>query len=220
MGALYGPRLPQPRAFELTAITHRADKPFYYTPHFGAIWYTISFVCASIYEMCERMAPGFVQDVAGFTGLTTWGGIVVQVKKRRRSDEGMQRNIMGSIMSVHRGLRLCVVVDEDIYIWEPEDVLWAIESRINPRRDVVVYNEYGRGQAFQPSELKTSQISVADGGLGLDATVPLDQKGQFQRAVYPVAEMGFSRWFSDEEMADLRRDQDRYFKFLARTGYA
>ena len=209
-----------PRAFELTAITHRADKPFYYTPHFGAIWYTISFVCASIYEMCERMAPGFVQDVAGFTGLTTWGGIVVQVKKRRRSDEGMQRNIMGSIMSVHRGLRLCVVVDEDIYIWEPEDVLWAIESRISPRRDVVVYNEYGRGQAFQPSELKTSQISVADGGLGLDATVPLDQKGQFQRAVYPVAEMGFSRWFSDEEMADLRRDQDRYFKFLARTGYA
>ena len=209
-----------PRAFELTAITHRADKPFYYTPHFGAIWYTISFVCASIYEMCERMAPGFVQDVAGFTGLTTWGGIVVQVKKRRRSDEGMQRNIMGSIMSVHRGLRLCVVVDEDIYIWEPEDVLWAIESRISPRRDVVVYNEYGRGQAFQPSELKTGQISVADDGLGLDATVPLDQKGQFQRAVYPVAEMDFSRWFSDEEMADLRRDQDRYFKFLARTGYA
>ncbi len=209
-----------PRAFELTAITHRADKPFYYTPHFGAIWYTISFVCASIYEMCERMAPGFVQDVAGFTGLTTWGGIVVQVKKRRRSDEGMQRNIMGSIMSVHRGLRLCVVVDEDIDIWEPEGVLWAIESRISPRRDVVVYNEYGRGQAFQPSELKTSQISVADGGLGLDATVPLDQKGQFQRAVYPVAEMDFSRWFSDEEMADLRRDQDRYFKFLARTGYA
>ncbi len=209
-----------PRAFELTAITHRSNKPLYYTPHFGAIWYTIPFVCASIYEMCERMAPGFVQDVAGFTGLTTWGGIVVQVKKQKRSDEGMQRNIMGAIMTVHRGLRLCVVVDEDIDIWEPEDVLWAIESRVSPRRDVVVYNEYGRGQAFQPSELKTGQISVADGGLGIDATVPLDQKSQFQRAVYPVAEMDFSRWFSDQEMTDLRAQQDRYFKFLARTGHA
>ena len=209
-----------PRAFELTAITHRSNRPLYYTPHFGAIWYTIPFVCASIYEMCERMAPGFVQDVAGFTGLTTWGGIVVQVKKQRRSDEGMQRNIMGAIMTVHRGLRLCVVVDEDIDIWEPEDVLWAIESRVSPRRDITVYNEYGRGQAFQPSELKTGQISVADGGLGIDATVPLDQKDQFQRAVYPVEEMDFSRWFSDDEMAELRSQQDRYFKFLARTGYA
>ena len=137
-----------PRAFELTAITHRSNKPLYYTPHFGAIWYTIPFVCASIFEMCERMAPGFVQDVAGFTGLTTWGGIVVQVKKSRRSDEGMQRNIMGSIMTGHRGLRLCVVVDEYIDIWEPEDVMWAIESRVSPRRYIVVYNEYGRGQAF------------------------------------------------------------------------
>ncbi len=48
----------------------------------------------------------------------------------------------------------------------------------------------------------------------------LDQKGQFQRAVYPVAEMDFSCWFSEEEMAELRSQQDRYFKFLARTGYA
>ena len=147
-------------------------------------------------------------------------GIVVQVKKQKRSDEGMQRNIMGSIMTVHRGLRLCVVVDEDIDIWEPEDVLWAIESRVSPRRDIVVYNEHGRGQAFQPSELKTGQISVADGGLGIDVTVALDQKGQLQRAVYPVVEMDFSRWFSEEQMAELRSQQDRYFKFLARTGYA
>ena len=68
--------------------------------------------------------------------------------------------------------------------------------------------------------MKTGQISVADGGLGIDATVPLDQKDQFRRAVYPVAEMDFSRWFSEREMAELRGQQDRYFKFLARSGYA
>lgn len=50
--------------------------------------------------------------------------------------------------------------------------------------------------------------------------MPLDQKDQFERAVYPVAEMDFSRWFSEDEMTDLRSQQDRYFKFLARTGYA
>lgn len=209
-----------PRSFELTAITRRADKPFYYTPHFGAIWYTIPFICASIYEMCDRMAPGFVQDVAGWTGLTTWGGIVVKVKKQRRSDEGLQRNIMGAIMTTHRGMRLCIVVDEDINIWSPEDVMWAFQSRVSPRRDIVVFNEYGRGQAFQPSELKTGQISVADGGIGIDATVPLGDREHYERAVYPVADMDFSKWFSAEEIRELKGLQDPYFDFLGTTGYA
>ena len=209
-----------PRAFELTAITRRADKPLYYTPHFGAIWYTIPFVCASVYEMCDRMAPGFVQDVAGWTGLTTWGGLVVQVKKQKRSDEGLQRNIMGAIMTTHRGLRLCVVVDEDVDIWSPEDVMWAIMSRTSPRRDIVIFNEYGRGQAFQPSELKTGQISVADGGIGIDATVPLDQKEHYQRGRYPVDQMDFARWFSSTEIKELKGLQDPYFDFLGRTGLA
>ena len=209
-----------PRAFELTAITHRADRPYFFVPILGSIWYQCPYVCASIYEMCERMAPGFVQDVAIWTGLTNWGGVVIQVKKQRRSDEGLQRNIMGAVMTTHRGLRLCIVVDEDIDIWQPEDVVWAMESRVTPGRDVVVYNEFARGQAFQPSELKTGQISVSDGGIGLDATVPLDQKEQFRRAVYPTATMDFSKWLSDDERAELESQQDPYFRFLAKTGYA
>lgn len=209
-----------PRAFELTAITHRGDKPIYYTPVLGSIWYQVPYVCASIYELCERMAPGFVQDVAVWTGLTIWGGVVIQVKKQRRSDEGLQRNIMGAIMTTHRGLRMCVVVDEDIDIWEPEDVMWAMESRVSPRKDIVIFGEYSRGQAYQPSEFKTGQISVSDGGVGIDATVPIDQKGHFLRARYPVEKMDFSKWFSPAEMKDLRSRQESYFRYLGLTGFA
>ena len=124
-------------------------------------------MCAAVYELCERIAPGFVIDVASWLGLTLWGGLVIQVKKTRRSHEGLQRNILGAVMGVFRGLRLCVVVDDDIDPWQPEDVVYAIESRASPRRDYVIYNEYGRGQAFQPSEFKIGNISVADGGMGI-----------------------------------------------------
>ena len=123
-------------------------------------------------------------------------------------------------MGAHRGLRLCIIVDDDIDIWEPEDVMWAMESRVSPRRDVVIYNEYGRGQAFQPSEYKTGQISVFDGGMGIDATVPLDQKELFKRATYPVADMDFAKWFSEADSKALRAQQEPYFRFLADTGYA
>ena len=208
-----------PRSFELTAITRRADKPIYYTPHFGAIWYTVVFVCASIYELCDRMAPGFVQDVSGFTGLTTWGGNVIQVKKTKRSDEGLQRNILGAVMGLHRGMRLCIVVDHDINIWEPEDVMWALESRVTPHKDIVVFNEYGRGQAFQPSEHKIGQISVADGGIGIDATAPLGVQ-VYERAKYPVDQFDFTKWFSQKDLDEMRAMQEPYFRWLGKTGYA
>ena len=116
-----------PRAFELTAITRRRDNPIVYTPHFGAFWYEAPFMCAAVYELCERIAPGFVIDVASWLGLTLWGGLVIQVKKTRRSHEGLQRNVLGAVMGVFRGLRLCVVVDDDIDPWQPEDVVYAIE---------------------------------------------------------------------------------------------
>ena len=208
-----------PRAFELTAVTRRADNPIVYTPHFGAFWYEAPFMCASVYELCERMAPGFVQDVASWLGLTLWGGLIIQVKKQRRSDEGMQRNILGAVMGIYRGMRLVVVVDDDIDPWSPEDVMWAIQSRVSPKKDISVYNEYGRGQAFQPSEYKIGDISVSDGGIGIDATAPLGVQG-YERARYPVDEMDFSKWFSDEELAELRGLQDPYFRWLGKTGYA
>jgi UbiD family decarboxylase len=208
-----------PRAFQATAITCRRDKPYFGIPVLGAIWYAPPFIAASVYELCNRLAPGFVQDVAVWTGLTTFGGMIVKVKKQRRSDEGLQRNILTAIMGTHRGLRLCVVVDEDIDIWQPEDVIWAIESRVSPRRDVIVFNENSRGQAYQPSDQMMGGVVVSDGGLGIDATVPLDQKELFARARYPVEALDLSRWFTEAEVRDLQSRQDPYFKFLGQTGY-
>ncbi len=207
-----------PRAFELTAVTRRKKNPIVYTPHFGAFWYEAPFMCASVYELCERMAPGFVKDVASWLGLTLWGGLVIQVNKRRRSDEGMQRNLLTAIMGLYRGMRLVVVVDDDIDPWQPEDVMWAIQSRASAQKDYIVYNEYGRGQAFQPSELKIGNISVSDGGMGIDATAPLGVQ-VYERSKYPVDEMDFSKWFSDDEISELKNLQDPYFRWLGETGH-
>lgn len=207
-----------PRAFELTAITRRKNNPIVYTPHFGAFWYEAPFMCAAVYELCDRMAPGFVKDVASWLGLTLWGGLVVQVKKQRRSDEGMQRNLLTAIMGLFRGMRLVIMVDEDIDPWQPEDVMWAIQSRASAQKDYIKFNEYGRGQAFQPSELKIGNISVSDGGMGIDATAPLGEQ-VYERSYYPVKEMDFSQWFSKKELDELREMQDPYFRWLGETGH-
>ncbi len=208
--------------FEITAVTRRKDKPLYYVPHFGTIWASIPFISASFYELAQRVAPGFVQDATVFTGLTPWGGVVIQVKKKRRSDEGLQRNILAASLATARGLRLAIVVDEDINIYELEDIFWALTTRVNPASDIICGASGSRGQAFQPSERITSQgqVSVFQGGMGIDATVPFQAKGDFQRARYAVDKVDFSKWFTKEEMRKMRAQQSEYIRFLGETGLA
>ncbi len=67
--------------------------------------------------------------------------------------------------------------------------------------------------------LKIGNISVSDGGLGIDATVPLGAQ-VYERAKYPVDEMDFAKWFSDGDLEGLRAMQDPYFRWLGEKGFA
>ena len=209
------------RKFEVTAITRRADKPYYYVPRFGSIWEWIPFISAGFVELAERIAPGLVQDVTTLTGTTIWGGVIFQVKKRRLSDEGMQRNILSAALGMARGLRLAIVVDEDVDIYQPEEILWAITTRANMSADMIFGASGGKGLAFQPAERVGAgpAVSQSPGGVAIDATVPLMEKDHYTRAKYPVDEVDFSKWFSEDEIADMQNSQSEYFRYKAKTGY-
>jgi gallate decarboxylase subunit C len=214
MGAAY-----RARRFEITAITHRADKPIYYVPHFGSTWQWVPWTAANYHELADRIAPGFVTQVTAPTALTMWGGVVIQVKKRRPSDEGMQRNILSAVMGLARGMRMVVVVDDDINVEEPEELLWAMTTRVNPHTDILHGAAGARGHAYMPAERIAGGGSPAfEGGMGIDATIPFAERDHFTRARYPVAEMDFTKWFSQDEIADMRSAQSEYFRFLGRTG--
>ena len=220
--ARYMGRAYRARRFELTAITHRKNKPIYFVPHLWAVWQWIPFAAANYYELCERIAPGFVTDITANTALMMWGGLIVQVKKRRRSDEGMQRNLLAAIMGLARGMRMVIVVDEDVNIHEPEDVLWAITTRVNPQTDILTGTSGGKGHAYMPGERVMGQelISLFEGGIGIDATVPLFAKADYTRARYPVEKFAYSKWFSEKEIKEMQAMQSDYFRFLGDKGYA
>jgi len=223
--ARYMGRAYRGRKFEVTGVTRRKDKPLYYVPHFGTSWGQVPLITASFYELAQRVAPGFVIDVHNFHGLTTWSGIVFQVRKRRRSDEGLQRNLLAAAMGAVRGLRLAIVVDEDINIYQPEDIFFAMTTRVNPDIDIV-RGVGGRGQAYQPAERMAAggagavAVSSFEGGIGIDATVPLSAKEHFQRAHYSVDSVDLKNWFSEEEMVEMKSRQSEYVRFLGEAGYA
>ena len=53
---------------------------------------------AAIFELCERLQPGIVQDVVIPYCMTDWGGCIIQVKKRNQIDEGWQRNFLAAAL--------------------------------------------------------------------------------------------------------------------------
>lgn len=222
-----------PRSFEVTALTRRKDKPLYYIPLIGndSINQIIEFNQACWMELGERILPGFVVDCNSFQGLTCWSGVVFQIRKKRRSDEGMQRNLIAAALGAVRGMRMVIVVDEDINIYSPEDLLFAINTRVNPETDII-RGVGARGHSFQPSERlaagpqagMTRPTSVFEGGIGYDATVAIGSSkppmGGFYRGHYAVDTVDLTKWFTEDEIKEIKAGQSEYVRFLGEAGYS
>ncbi len=213
--------------FEATAITHRKD-PIFYTPlaqsFEGAVLGTIVKE-AALYEFCERLAPGLVTDVHILPGVAAWAHVFIQVKKRNRTDEGMQRAILTAILgSYGPSVKLVVVVDDDVDIYSADDVIWAITTRAHAER-AIVYGGGGLMMGMTPAEKVGSRGEPVEtgfllkGGIGIDATVPQMAQWRFERPHYPSDRIDLSKWLSEADIARARGQQTDYAKLLAKTGH-
>ena len=160
---------------------------------------------ATIFELCNRLQPGIIQDVVIPYSMTDWGGCIIQVKKRHQIDEGWQRNFLGAILSCSQGMRLAIAVSEDVDPYSMDDVMWCLTTRVNPQTDILNPIPGGRGQTFMPAERMTAgdkQWTASntrfEGGMGIDATVPFGYESDFLRPVYPVDKVKPEDFFSQE----------------------
>ena len=86
---------------------------------------------ASILDMVERAMPGRVQNVYAHS---SGGGkfiAVIQFKKTVPSDEGRQRQAALLAFSAFPELKQVILVDEDVDIFDTNDVLWAFSFYLN-----------------------------------------------------------------------------------------
>ena len=180
---------------------------------------------AAMYELCNRMQPGIVQDVVIPFCMTDWGGGIIQVKKRNRIDEGWQRNFMAAILATSQGARLCIAVSEDTDPYDMDDVMWCLTTRVNPRTDIINPLPGGRGQTFQPAERMsagdkewTASNTTFEGGMGIDATVPFGYENDFMRPVYPIDKVKPEDFFSAAQIENAKSRMQGWVHSLARTG--
>ena len=142
---------------------------------------------ASILDMVERAMPGRVQNVYAHS---SGGGkfiAVIQFKKTVPSDEGRQRQAALLAFSAFPELKQVILVYEDVDIFDTNDVLWAMTTRMQADVDIVTIPGV-RCHPLDPSNDPACSWSIRDHGIACktiyDATVPFNQKARFQRAKF------------------------------------
>ncbi|PYQ53122.1 MAG: ubiquinone biosynthesis protein UbiD [Acidobacteria bacterium] len=180
---------------------------------------------AAIFELCNRLQPGIVTDVHIPYCMTDWGGVIIQVRKRNKIEEGWQRNFLAAILACNQGMRLAIAESPDVDIRSMDDIMWSLTTRVNPHTDIINPLPGGIGQTFQPQERMTAgekewtaSNTRFEGGMGIDATVPYGYEQDFHRPVYPIDRVSPEKFFSASDIARAKQRMRGWVEVLARTG--
>lgn len=130
---------------------------------------------ATLLAHLQRSFPN-VTDVHLTVGGVARYHLVVQLRKTR---EGQAKNVMLGAFAGHYDVKQVIVVDEDVDIHDANEVEWAVATRFQADRDLVVIAG-AQGSALDPSTTvgfagnKPSPEWQGYGAkMGLDATKPL-----------------------------------------------
>lgn len=182
---------------------------------------------AAFFELADRVQPDIVKDVHIPYCMTDWGGVIYQIDKQNPVDEGYHRNFLTSALSTSRGLRLAIAVDPDVDIYNMDEIMWALTTRVNPQEDVLNPVPGGAGQAFQPTERSTAgseqwtqSHTKFEGGMAIDATIPYGMEEDFERPQYNVEEIeDLTKWFTEEEIEQAKEGMGSWVRLLSQTGW-
>jgi 2,5-furandicarboxylate decarboxylase 1 len=173
----------QAPVFEVTALTHRARPIYHAINGYGreTVMLRKYVLEASLLKALQSAVP-IVTDAEMTAGGLHRFHAIVQVKKQTSQHDGLQRNAILASFGALKDLDLVIVVDDDIDIRDPHDVEYALATRMEASRDLIVMPE-GRGHEY---------IRVGNRGirakLGIDATVPFAERARFLRCEFaPVA---------------------------------
>ena len=164
----------------IKAIMHRKD-PIYYALHMP--WENI-WMSAPIYEAAAWRVLHEAGVQATAINVTPGGcchwHIVASIKKQ----PGDGKNAIMALLSI-ADIKHVTIVDDDIDVFDPTDVEWAVATRVQADRDVVIISD-ARSKPLDPSlpPPTTGKIPTT-AKMGIDATIPENvPRNRYNRIVY------------------------------------
>lgn len=171
--------------FHLKAISHRRH-PIYHTIQAGSRE-DIHLLALSREAHIQRALTQAGYLVKGVCTTPSLLSAAISIKKRF---EGEPKNAAMCAFGAYSWLKYCIVVDDDVNVFDIDDVWWAMSTRSRPDKGIFIISE---AQGF-PRDLHRLHQSK----IGIDATAPLDATEEKLRKYVPGEEkVDISKYFKE-----------------------
>jgi len=166
----------QNAVFEVLGVTRRADAIFH-SILCGSSEEVLTLelsVAANIFQRINGVLPGIV-DVTCHPFVTH---VIVRI---RQQYEGHARQVLLAVFGAEpTWAKMVTVVDEDVDIYDMDDVTWAVLTRSRPDKDAIIIPD-------TPSFYRDPHKDHW-GRIGIDATAPFGRRKDFERKRIPGAD--------------------------------
>ncbi len=166
---------------EVTAISWR-DNPIYQTIIPG--WYEHVFIGNVLPR--EPLLRRFVRhiDPGAEVHIPPYGNGFCAVIQIDRDNPGTPKNLAMAAMAAHINVRNVIVVDRDVDISQPSELLWAITNRVHWLDDVFTVAD-SQGHEMDP----TADSRGVGTKVGIDATYKRERREYGERVRYPAVDL-------------------------------
>ena len=169
--------------FEIKAITHRRDA-LWHALLPGALEHKLLMGMPrepTIFKKVNEVVKCL--DVNVNPGGCSWLHAIVQIDKQAEDDG---RRAIEAAFAGHRSCKHVFVVDQDIDIYNPLAVEWAMATRFQGNVDMII-KDREPGSSLDPSSEPGTHLTTK---IGFDLTKPLAAKGKdFDKVPFPEVEL-------------------------------
>jgi len=147
----------------------------------------------TIYEEVSRVCD--CVNVLLTPGGASWLHAVVQIHKH---DPDAGKRAIEAAFRGHTSLKHVLVVDHDINVYDPSELEWAVATRLQADRDVVVFTDQP-SSSLDPSASHRPGEKSRTAKMGLDATIPWrkptgalrteGERAAFAKVEYPTIDL-------------------------------
>jgi len=107
-----------------------------------------------------------------------YGSGFLAVISLEKKNPGEAKNVALAAMTSHINIKNVIVVDPDVDIYSPAEIMWALSTRVDPKKDIF-YIPYSQGHELDPA----SDERGVQTKMGIDATL-WEEKKNLEKVVY------------------------------------
>ena len=184
-------RVPNERIMTIKAVTHRRN-PIYHNIWLGKPPHEHLYVDALTYAVAayQELKPAYPALKKAYA--PPWGVSIVLILQleKRLMRPGIANNILAASLYTRSGKwKHVIVVDEDINIEDPNEVLWALTTRFQPATDMFVIPR-GITSSLEPS----ATVDGLTSKLMLDLTIKENFRGEVAEPTDTMRQAVLQRW--------------------------